>query len=232
MKSWFPFTDYDFYAYLSTGVIVLFSLDYGMNGGVIILRENWSFVQIVFAVTIAYLLGQVIAGLASAILEHWVARRIIRPPVAVMMGIGRRTLPEALIGRFGRYYQPQSKHWRSVILQGVARELDKEPDAIEDPEEVFQVAFPVSRSIPDSAARMDEFRRLYGFCRNVALAGLISTVPLVHRATVESDDTLYWWAVLVFILSIGMFFRFLKFYADFAGEVLRTYASRIGGKQE
>ena len=227
MKNWFPFTDYDFYAYLTAGMIVLFSLDYGINSGEIMLREKWPFMHSVFVIAMAYLVGQIVAGLASVILEHWVVRRILRPPVAVMMKLGKARFGEAFIGRWiiGRYYEPESENRRSIILEKVAKKLGKRKEEINDPEDVFQVAFPVARAVRDSAERMDEFRKLYGFSRNVALSGLIGAAALVYRAAVTDENTLYWWAVIVVVLSISMFGRFLKFYAAYGAEVLRTYAS-------
>ena len=230
MKNWFPFTDYDFYAYLTAGMIVLSSLDYGFNGGAIILREKWPFLHIVFAIAMAYIIGQVVAGFASVILEQWVARRILRPPIAVMMGLGKVRFVEHLVGRWivGRYYELLSENMRSVILTKTATSLGKNKEEIDDPEDIFQAAFPVARAVPDTAVRMDEFRKLYGFSRNIALSGLMSAAMLVYRSVETSENNLYWWALVVLVLSITMFSRFLKFYAAYGAEILRTYASGKG----
>ena len=227
MKNWFPFTDYDFYAYLTAGLIVLFALDYGFGGNLIVSRENWPFIHVVFVIAMAYLVGQIIAGTASIVLEHWIARRILRPPIAVMMGLGKMRCVEAFIGRWliGRYYEPESENRRSIILKKVAKKLGKRSEDIDDPEDVFQVAFPVARAIRDSADRMDNFRNLYGFSRNSAFAGLISAGAFVYRAVVTDENGLYWWVLVIILLSFGMYVRFLKFYAAYSAEVLRTFAS-------
>lgn len=233
MNNRFPFTDYDFYAYLTAGMIVLFSLDFGISGGAIAFKDNWPFVHVVFAVAVAYIVGQITAGIASIVLEHWIARRVLRPPVAVMMGLGAQRIRERLIGRWivGRYYEPLPKNIRLLIIRGVSRTLGKQPEQITDPEEVFQVAFPEARKMENAARRMDEFRKMYGFSRNIALAGLVGTGAVVYRgATIERGD-LYWWGFVVFIVSVMMFGRFLKFYAAYGAEVLRTYASLSGGEK-
>ena len=229
MKNWFPFTDYDFYAYLTAGMIVLFSLDYGINDGTIMLRESWPFIQIVFVIAMAYVVGHLVAGLASVILEQWVIHRLLRSPVAVMMGLGKPRFCETIIRHFfvGRYYEPQSENMRSIIFESVAKALGREQEDIDNPEDVFQVAFPVARAVPDCAKRMDEFLRLYGFARNVALSGVVGAAAMIYRATAAGEDTLYWWAGVIVVLSISMFGRFLKFYAAYGAEVLRTYASSI-----
>ena len=234
MKHWFPFTDYEFYAYITAGMIVLFSLDYGVNDGAIVLQDSWSFIQIVFVIGTAYIIGHIVAGPASTVLEHWVARRILRPPVAIMMGLGKAGFIEAIfsIATISRYYQPLPQGLRSLIFEGVARSLNKSSEEITDPEEVFQVAFPVAQKTPLTVERMDTFLRLYGFSRNVAMAGFVSTLPLIHRAYTENETPLYGWAAALFLISVVMFSRFLKFYAEFGAEVLRTYASTIGETQD
>ena len=227
MKSWFPFTDYDFYAYLTSGLIVLFSLDFGLNDGAIVLREKWPFIQIVFLIAIAYIIGQIVAGFSSVIFEHWFARRCLRPPTSVMMNFGKRPWGEQFIGKWivGRDYEPISENRRAVILALVAKKLSKEPNEITDPEDVFQVAFPVARSAADTAQRMDDFRKLYGFSRNIVLSGIIGSIAMAYRAFSTGQTDFYWWALVVFVLSLAMLGRFLKFYVAYTAEVLRTYAS-------
>ena len=233
MNNWFPFTDYDFYAYLTAGMIVLFSLDYGISGGAIDFKDDWPFVHIAFAVAVAYVVGQITAAIASLVLEHWLARRVLRPPVAVMMDLGAPRIRERFVGRWivGRYYEPLPENIRQVILQNVSRAIGRRPEEINDPEEVFQVAFPEARQVESAARRMDEFRKLYGFSRNIALAGLVGTGAIVYRGADIGRDDLYWWGIIVFFVSVMMFGRFLKFYAAYGAEVLRTYAS-LGGREK
>ncbi len=234
MNNWFPFTDYDFYAYLTVGMIVLFSLDYGISGGEIAFKENWPFVHIAFAVAVAYIVGQITAAIASVVLEHWLVRWILRPPVAVMMDLGTQRTRERFVGRWiiGRYYEPLPENMRQVILRSVSRAIDRRPEEITDPEDVFQTAFPEAYKEESAARRMDEFRKLYGFSRNIALSGLVGTGAIVYRGQDSGPDSLYWWGFIVFCMSVMMFGRFLKFYAAYGAEVLRTYAGLDGGRRE
>ena len=227
MNNWFPFTDYDFYAYLTSGMIVLFSLDYGATGGEIAFKESWPFVHIVFVIAVAYLTGQVVASIASVILEHGVARRVLRPPVAIMLELGKPRFGERFVGRWivGRYYAPLPGSVRTVILQKIGGTLEKSANEVRDPEEVFQVAFPEVTRIDSARKRMEDFRRLYGFSRNITLAGFVGVAAIGYRAESVDSGNLWWLAVLVFVVSIMMFGRFLKFYSAYGAEVLRTYAS-------
>ena len=227
MNNWFPFTDYDFYAYLTAGMIVLASLDYGVTGGEIAFKDSWPFVHIVFAVALAYLTGQIVASVASVTLEHGVARRVLRPPVAIMLELGRPRFGENFVGRWivGRYYTPFPDSLRNLILRKAGQKLEKAPGGIRDPEEIFQVAFPEVTRVESARKRMEDFRRLYGFSRNITLAGFVGAVAICYRAQAVDSAELWWLALLVLVVSTMMFGRFLKFYAAYGAEVLRTYAS-------
>src|SRR4051794_34978690 len=87
MKSYFPFTDYDFWAYLASGCLLLFSVDYAIMGGRFMFREHWPFVEIVLAVSLAYAVGQLSTSLSSPILEHWLARSVLYPPISLQVGL-------------------------------------------------------------------------------------------------------------------------------------------------
>lgn len=235
MKSWFPFTDYDFYAYLTAGLTVMFALDFALNSGAIMLRETWPFVQIVFALAMAYLLGQIIAGIAAVILEHWLARRVLQSPMTVLLALKPLRRRESIVGRWvvGRYYEPLPEANRKIAFSTAATALGTLPEAIKDAEDVFQIALPVARSVADTATRLDDFRKVYGFSRNMSLAALIAAVAVAYRAAATGETSLYLWAALIVLAAFALFARFLKFYAAYAAEVLRTYVSKsISSKTE
>ena len=67
--------------------------------------------------------------------------------------------------------------------------------------------------------RVAEFRSQYGFCRNIALVGIITCVTFTVEAAGGRHDL---WVLVSLITAVGMIARFLKFYAAFTSEVLRT----------
>ena len=225
MKQWFPFTDYDFYAYLTAGMGLLFSLDLAFNGGAIFLRPEWTVIQIIFVIGLAYIVGQLAAAPSSIVLEHWIARRVFQPPITVQLALAPARWRERFVGRYiiGRYYEPLPEKMRSGILGKVAHKLGTRIDAVSDPEEVFQVAFPVARTVADAASRMDQFRNLYGFSRNIAFISIIATVLFAARSIAVADTNFWWFCAAAAALGLGAYGRFVKFYAAYAAEVLRTY---------
>jgi hypothetical protein len=223
MKQWFPFTDYDFYAYLTAGLFLLLGLDLAATGGELMLRPTWPIVQVVMLVAAAYVLGQLAAGPSSNLLEHFAARRLLRSPASLLLGLSEPRLAERMFSAIfiGRNYGPLPGAMRKRILDRTATTLGV--PAITDAEEVFQVAFPAARGSADAVARMDQFRNLYGFCRNISFVSLVSAICLALRAFLAPLPYSGWEAAAALVVCVGMFGRFLKFYADFAAEVLRSY---------
>jgi hypothetical protein len=227
MKHWFPFTDYDFYAYLTAGMVLIAAIDYTFAGGVLVPRTEWTVVQIAFWTAIAYLVGQLIAAPSATLLEHGIARSLLYPPAEVILGLKNRRWRERLMAWMfaEREYGPLPAQIRDDILIVVAKSLNVDRSTITDPEIVFQVAYPVARKSADAVARMDQFRNLYGFSRNLSFVALIATILLVIRLANHGGNRTAWLLAGAAFLCIGMFGRFLKFYAAFSYEVLRTYHS-------
>lgn len=226
MKEWFPFTDYDFYAYLACGLVVLCGADYWHSGGQYILHNDWTFIQGLLAVAVAYVAGQIIAMPSSLILENAIARGILRPPVAVQVS-DTQGKAEQVIGKYliGRYYAPLPQSLRTKILQKAQRQTGLNIDELrQNPDELFMPAYHAARQSEDTCKRMDDFRNQYGFNRNMAFSGLVVMLLMLDKALRGGDVDAYGLAALALILSLGMFVRFLKFYACFAAEVLRAYA--------
>lgn len=226
MRQWFPFTDYEFYAYLTAGMFLLLGLDLSITGGAIMLRPNWPIVQIVMVVAAAYVAGQLIAGPSSTILEHFLARRVLHSPTVLLLGLAEPRWIEKLFNALfiGRNYSSFPPAMRSKLLASACKVRNVEK--ISNPEEVFNIAYPIARAVPDAVARMDQFLNLYGFCRNVAFVSLVNAICLLVRLTVQPLPYGWWMVIGALAVAIGMFGRFLKFYAAFAAEVLRTYDSK------
>ena len=235
MKQYFPFTDYDFYAYITSGMLLIASLDYAYGGGALVHRSEWTVVQISFWVAIAYLLGQIIAGPSSAILEHWIARTFLHSPLSIALGLAEPRWRELVARRLfaNREYAALPEQTRSRILTAAAAAYGRPVAEITDPETVFGLAFGVARSIPDTAARLDQFRNLYGFSRNVSFSSLVGCVVLsVRYRHLPEDLDKNFLIVGAIVLFVGMFGRFLKFYASYSREVLGAYNSKLSSKAE
>lgn len=227
MRNWFPFTDYDFYGYLASGFVLLFAADYVLTDGSLMIREDWAFVEVVLAVAVAYFTGQFVASPSSILLEHWLARRVLRPPTALLLAV----VPARRVDRFlarrviGRYYEPLPEATRNLILKNAAAAHGSSiEDARGDPEAVFGLAFVEARKSADTRQRMDDFRNQYGLNRNMSFTAIVASALFLGQAVLAGDSRSYLLAALAFVLALGLFARFLKFYSAFAAEILRAFA--------
>jgi hypothetical protein len=224
MKDWFPLTSYDFYAMLTAGMVTLAAYDRVFMGSALAHETHWNLVSGVFWGAIAYLIGQIVAIPSAAILEHAIARRLLRSPTPLLLGLLPQRSREkfVLIMFAAREYQPFPKTNRDRIVAKLAKDLNVDSGSLES-EAAFQLAFPRARDVADTAARLDNFLNLYGMCRNVSFAALIAAVMLAYQ-TIKFPTSLNWTLCAgALVLSIGLFGRFLKFYAAYAREIFRTY---------
>lgn len=232
MKNWFPFTDYDFYAYLTGGFLLLFSLDYAFNNGAIMLRPEWPVVQIVIAVALAYVVGQLTAGPSAILLEHGIARSLLYPPSEILLGLKRPRARERFVQHWltGRDYAPLPDGVIRLVKERAAQKLSVSADRVVSAEEVFQLAFPEARRTADTATRLDQLRTLYGLSRNLAFTGVVCAFVFLASFITTRANYVGWLALGSACIAFGMYARFLKFYAAFAAEVFRTYAAGAAPK--
>lgn len=224
MKDWFPFTNYDFYAYLTTGMIVVASVDHSFLNSSLANQQHWTLAAGVFWAATAYLVGHIIAMPSSAILEHVLARRVLLTPTDILLGMRKPRFRERAIAALtgAREYQPFPKPNRDSIIAKVATSLHTTPRSVTS-EAAFQVAFPYARSVPDTASRLDNFLNQYGLCRNASFAAAVAACIILIGNYYSPQPTSGLLALAAVVIAVGLFCRFLKFYAAYAREVFRTY---------
>lgn len=228
MKNWFPLTDYDFYAFLTAGMILVAAADFAFGGSQLIGRATWSIPGAVFWVVVAYLIGQVTAGWSASVLEFGAGRRMFRAPVDLILGISPPRRRERALAVFAgaREYQPFPSAVSAAVLQKASARLGGA--SVPDGETAFHIAFPVARRSVDTATRLDRFINIYGMCRNTSFVSFIATGFLLIAAYRECSSTKAWLAGATLVLAIGMFGRFMKFYAAYSREVFRTFNASEG----
>lgn len=212
-----PFTTYDFWAYLSTGLLLLFVVDH-VAGIALLNREDWNVVQVLVAFSAAYATGQLVASLSS-----WLFESVL---VGKLLGYPKHTL-------FG---QPKAWKWVQRCLRNYFRPLPVETQkaaiargrlvGVSTPgEALFWPAFSNAQATPAVAARLDNFLNLYGFARNVALVAFINSAVLYWsymRPGGAYEDLVFSRIALVF--GIGMTLRYLKFFRLYSNEVFTSFA--------
>lgn len=223
MKDHFPFTDYDFYAYLASGGLLLAVIDYIFNAGAVLTQPDWSFGQIVLAVAGSYVLGHIVAMLAQTTLETSLIGSLFAKPMDIQLGTKQPRFHEKMLGKMvGRYYEPMKSVSCQNTLQKAATKLSCEVTEITEGESVFLLGFKDSFADEKLRHRIDGFRNQYGFCRNVAFVALVASLLLVWSACTNSMSLHWWLAAVSFLIFVAMFTRFMKFLATFQAEVIRA----------
>lgn len=212
-----PFTDYDFWAYLSAGFLLLFALD-SAAGTRLLMRDTWTVVQGVVAVSLAYAVGQLVASASSFLLEKLLVGKLLGYPRNVLFGQAkawesvRRCIPS--------YFEPLP-----IATQMAALEKGGKVGINAPGEALFWPAFHNARGTASVMARLNDFLNLYGFCRNTALVGFIDAAIFYWSYLQPNGPAEHLlWSRIALIVGIGMTLRYLKFFRHYALEVFTAYA--------
>jgi hypothetical protein len=216
MKGFFPFTDYDFWAYIASGFVFLFALDHSLQT-TIFQRPTWTVVEGLIAVSVAYAVGHLLAGFASAILERRFVRNYLGSPSALLLGAARG--PKWFRYLYPEFFEALPKATIDKILARARAEGITEPG-----EALFWLAYDNVRQKKSTASRASIFLNLYGLCRNLSMTAIFVTAMLIVSASYHRQPTDYWWAAASAVLGCGMFLRYLKFYRHYSLEVLTAFA--------
>lgn len=225
MEQKIPFTSYDFWAYLSAGFTLLFAVDQAA-GTRLLMRDSWTVVQGTVAVSIAYMVGQLVASASSWLFERLLVGKLLGYPRNVLFGQPkawswvRNLLPT--------YFEPlPAETQRAILKKGGKINVNKPGDAL------FWPAYVAGREVPAVAARMDNFLNQYGFCRNTALVAFVDAAVLYWSYLQPNGPEVHLlWARLGLIAGIGMTLRYLKFFRHFALEVFTSWAFAKDDKPE
>jgi hypothetical protein len=214
-----PFNVYDFFGYLASGVVVLAGLTTAFIGYEPLQSSPNLVVGLLLIIT-AYVLGHIVGNLAGDLIERRLVRNRLRPPTDILLctHTPRRLVKAILPG----YSTPLPSR-----VQDQIRELagSRGGDAL------FFHCHAVMKSDPVVRDRLETFLTLYGFCRNMAAALAIAAICLatgLALGTAETGPDLSpgWWLVAAVVAALGMLYRYLKFYRQYAVELFTSYAER------
>lgn len=212
-----PFTSYDFWAYLSSGFLLLFAVD-AVAGSNLLMRDTWTIVQGVAAVSLAYAVGQIVASASSFLFERILVGKLLGYPRSVLFGKAKawKWVQRCLPG----YFEPLPAATQKAVL-----EKGGKVGVVAPGEALFWPAFHYARETPSVIARLSDFLNLYGFCRNTALVAFIDAAIFQwsYLQPKAPEEHLLWSRIAVCI-GIGMTLRYLKFYRIYSSEVFTAFA--------
>jgi len=218
-----PFSVYDFFGYLATGALLLLAVDFAF-GGVGLLGEPLGVVMGLFWILVAYVLGHIVSHIASSLMEDVILREGLGSPEYHLFGVKKA-------GGWARLFPGNFRPFSQTIQDRVLAKA-KRLNVPAPGDGFFAHCHTLAKGDQVTQERLNTFLNLYGFCRNMSM-GLLLAVPLLLYGAFRGVD---WetfgvirrdrllWAGLALAASIGMFYRYLKFFRHYAMEVFRTYS--------
>jgi len=211
-----PLSVYDFFAYLSSGAVILSTADY-ISGSGLLNRKDVTPILAVALIFLTYVLGQMIAHLSSWLLETSFTFKLLGAPSAVLMGAKPRSKILKLF--FPGYYRPLAQG----TIEQVSRQAAAHKFSATD-ESLFQHMYPIVTQNDRYQLRLDEFRNQYGFARNVSFAFLLAALALICARVYGQHSVRLVWAVLSALAAITLFYRYLKFIRQYSYELFLRYS--------
>jgi hypothetical protein len=212
-----PFSVYDFFGYLATGFVVLVSIDLSC-GGAWLAKDSISPLSALFLILLAFVVGHLVAHIAGVLLENLFVRRLLRSPEEHVFGVAETSWRSRL---FPGNFKPLPE-----AIQVRIRARAEEYGAPISERALFLHCHAVVKNQPTTLDRLNTFLVQYGFCRNISMAFAWAALVLVlGRLWCPSTPVpLFPWLPLALVLSVGMFYRYLKFFRHYTIEVFTSYA--------
>ncbi len=211
-----PFTVYDFFAYLSSGGLVVAAVDYTFGYQWLLLHRIGLPLGLLLTF-LAYISGHVVAHFSSFFLEQLLVHRLLRSPSRCLLGEGP---PQYLSRLFPGYYRALPAVTRERIRQRAASMGAQNVAG----ESLFLHAYAVVARDKDSQDRLDEFRNLYGFARNMTLSFMVTFLVFLAGTSFRGLPPSGVWSLLSLGFGVVMLYRYLKFFRQFSYQLLITYA--------
>jgi hypothetical protein len=214
-----PFTVYDIIAYLSSGTVVVALADY-VSGQHWLSKDKLPPGQWVLLLIFAYVVGHVVAHLSTVIFEQGLVQGWLKRPSRILMG----SRPDSRIAAFvfRGYYRSLPEETRNRILaQAQARGFAGEGEGL------FLHAYAIITKDERSQKRLDEFRNIYGFARNMAFSLLVAALILGITFLLRRNPTDGSWSLLSAAMGITMLYRYLKFFRQYSYQLFVTYAEQV-----
>lgn len=217
-----PFTLYDFFGCLSAGFILLAAGDYAFSLRWL-LNDGLRPVAGVFWIVAAYITGHIVANISGWALETKIVREVFCSPEETLFWTHKQRGWRSL---FSGYYRSLTREIRERVLDMSERRVEiKEPTRA-----LFFHCFAVVMRDQFTRDRLGTFLNLYGFCRNSCMALLLGAGLLILGFGSDPwresgvGNHIQWAIPAALVASIGMFYRYLKFFRDYTLEVFRSYA--------
>ena len=214
-----PFDPYDFFGYLASGLLIIVGMDLVL-GFPHVLGHDFKVVDSALLIIVIYVIGQVIATPAKALLEELLVGKVLGKP---SINLFQEKKPRILGFIFPGYYQSLPKQARKKILTKARRK-----GVVGTGEDLF-LHVRYNRAILQDEKLMEKlssFLNKYGFNRNLCFSVLIVGIAMLSKALVfhQNDAELMKYAITAIVAAVLLFYRYLKFFRQYSYEMFNSYA--------
>lgn len=228
-------TDYEFFAYVASGFWALAISDL-LIGRQFIFGQDWTISETALMFMASYILGQILASPAQAIIERVLVHKILLPPSITLLDEDARLRSRRLLraALFRSYYRPLDAGIREKIWCRSKEESERQLNG----EALFWQAYSITKNDAKVAARLSTFLKLYGFCRNMTfinLCGFVSFIIATIIGSINSEEFVLtdhlFMAGISLIITLVMLIRFLKFYRLYSVEIFVAYSTETSNQE-
>jgi hypothetical protein len=213
-----PFSVYDFFGYLASGLVVVAAADFAFHGGSG-LSGSLGLPAGLLWIVIVYVIGHIVSAFSSLLMEDGLVRRFLGPSEVVLF----RDKPNTKRGKlFPGYYRPLPLETRQHV---------KDRAGIDEPGRgLFLLCWGRVMGNAQLAERLNTFLNLYGFSRNTSMAAAIASVILFASVIINRQlgptYTLprLGWGVAALFASAALLYRYLKFFRHYTLQVFVLFA--------
>jgi hypothetical protein len=217
-----PFVGYDFFGYLSCGLVVVGGLQL-LTGFPPVFGADLGAFGTAAAILAVYVAGQMAATPAKAIFEDVLVHRILRPPSEVLFYNVARVRQRPVRRLLFRGYH---RALPTAIGQRVRERAASE--GIRDMGESLFLHVCYSNRIradERTMKKLETFVAQFGFARNLAFTCIVFGLALLVKARITHElDAAYYGASGVVVGGL-LVFRFLMFYRQYSFEMFNRYAA-------
>jgi hypothetical protein len=211
-----PFSVYDFFAYLSSGAVIIATADYVLNLG-ILRQKDVGPVWGVALIILAYVTGQIVSQFSATLLEHTLAKRILQRPSILLLGGQPRN--KVLKWIFPNYHRALPANVQERVReQAAARNCSAKGEGL------FLHVYPLVTKDEHLQARLDQFRNQYSFARNMSFAFMVSTTSILISHWRGPHPIRLRWAALAAFAATSLLYRYLKFLHQYSYELFLRYS--------
>jgi len=191
------------------------------------IAQNWV-VWLVIGIVTTYLIGHIIAGLSSMILEKWLVGNVLHYPTNNMLIPKRgknRTFWNIIMGYRGSMGNETVRIFRNIFEKRYGKEGKNLLD--HDIFNVFSICFAsMKENNSVTYERVMNYVSSYGFSRNASMAFLIAAIiGVILMFTKVHWFVICFYFVTMIIFSFFMFRQYLKFFRRVNDEVFFQFIS-------